>query len=271
VVFETWVIIDTVDMVANSNTIHLKFDSIDWNNPGLRLRSGLTTRMHEWCTKSNSCKFCDYEAEMLYMLVREHKPQRVFEMAPNLGYSTHWILHALHKNDETSELHSYDIHSKSTQFMSEEYESRWRFTLGDYATLYDSGELVMDEYDFIFIDALHTPEFSRGHCKRILANHKRKAFVAIHDIVDSDGDGRESSEVYKHMAMNNHITNVFTMASEYIPNFVHPIDGIVSKINQVRVKHGIIKPCMPDNCHKAGHDTLFIAVNNAPTIFFQIN
>jgi len=226
--------------------------------------------MRDWCNRTRSCKFCDYEVEMLYMLIREYKPQRVFEMAPNLGYSTHWILQALHKNDNTSELHSYDIHEKSKKWMKQEFESRWKFTLGDYAKLYDSGELIMDEYDFIFIDALHEPAFSRGYCKRILAQHKRKAVVAIHDIVDANGDGRESSEVYKHVAMNNYIHNVFTMADQYIPNFVHPIEGIITKINDLRVKQGVIKPCKP-NCHKSGHDTLYIETNNSPTIFFELN
>merc|ERR1712232_923439 len=226
--------------------------------------------MRNWCERTRSCKFCDYEVEMLYMLMRDYKPQRVFEMASNLGYSTHWILQALHKNDNTSQLHSYDIHEASTKFMKEEFKSRWKFILGDYAKLYDSGKLSMDEYDFIFIDALHEPEFSRGYCKRLLAPHKRKAVVAIHDIVDANGDGRESSEVYKHMAMNNYIHNVFTMADKYIPNFAHPIEGIVSKINDLRVEQGIIKPCKP-NCHKSGHDLLHIATNNSPTIFFELN
>ena len=42
--------------------------------------------MREWCQVTKSCKFGDYEAEMLFMLVREHKPQNVFEMAPNRGF-----------------------------------------------------------------------------------------------------------------------------------------------------------------------------------------
>ena len=56
----------------------------------------LRPAMKSWCEITKSCKFTDYEAEMLYMLIREYKPQNVFEMAPNRGYSSHWILHALH-------------------------------------------------------------------------------------------------------------------------------------------------------------------------------
>ena len=32
--------------------------------------------MRDWCNRTRSCKFCDYEVEMLYMLIREYKPQR---------------------------------------------------------------------------------------------------------------------------------------------------------------------------------------------------
>jgi len=228
--------------------------------------------MRLWCERTKSCKFCDYEAEMLYMLIRDYKPQRVFEMAPNLGYSTHWILEALHKNDQTSTLHSFDIHSHSLKHMTKKYQNRWKFTLGDYAKLYDTGKLTMDQYDFIFIDALHEPEFSKGYCKRLLAPHKRKSVVAIHDIVaDNDGGGRESSEVYKHIAMNNIIHNVFTMANKFMPNYVHPIgNSIIAKVNEIRVKEGIIKQCKP-HCHKSEFDTLYINVNNSPSIFFEMN
>merc|ERR1711982_221320 len=128
----------------------------------------------------------------------------------------------------------------------------------------------MDEYDFIFIDALHEPLFARGYCARLLAPHKRKTVVAIHDIVAEGGDGRESSEVYKHIAMNNHIHNVFTMSNVYMPNFVHRFGGMVEKVNEIRVKEGIIKPCKPQ-CNISEHDTLYINVNDSPTVFFELN
>lgn len=230
--------------------------------------------MKKWCEVTNSCKFGDYEAEMLYMLVREHKPQNVFEMAPNRGYSSHWILKALHLNDNTSRLHSFDIHETSVTHMNETYKARWVFTLGDYAKLYDSGKLDMDKFDFIFVDALHEPEFARGYCRRLFANHKTKnTVVAIHDIVASpEGGGRESEEVYKYLAMAPNAQNVFTFSRFAMPNQLYEpqADTFLPVINQVRADMGIVKPCGND-CGLHTHDMNFFENNDAPTIFFTLN
>lgn len=231
-------------------------------------------KMRTWCEESKSCKYTDFEAEMLYMLVREYKPHRVFEMAPNRGYSTHWILHALHKNDKRSRLHSIDIHDASLKLMNEEYKRRWDFTLGDYAVLYDEGKIDMEQYDFIFIDALHEEEFARGYCKRLFSTRKKKAVVAIHDIVaDENGGGRESAEVYKYMALANNVHNVFTMSPFAMPNMLYNTRApeIVPKLNKMRANLGIVKDCTEDSCGSPLHDPLYFKNGYAPTIFFEIN
>ena len=81
--------------------------------------SDLRPKMRNWCKQTNSCKYTDCEVEMLYMLIREHKPQNVFEITPNRGFRSNWILHALHKNDETSKLHSFDIHDASVNIIDD--------------------------------------------------------------------------------------------------------------------------------------------------------
>ena len=232
--------------------------------------------MRKWCEKTDWCKFGDYEAEMLYMLIWEHKPQKVFKMAPNRGYSSHWILHALHLNDDTSELHSFDIHDTSTKHMDPKYEPQWVFTLGDYSELYNEGKLDMDVYDFLFVDALHKPEFARGYCQRLFANHKRPdTEVAIHDIVaDPSGGGRESEEVYKYLAMANNARNVFTYSRFAMPNSLYTpqTKTVLPKINKIRSNLGIIPDCGdPENCAKHDQGFLYFENNNAPTIFFTLN
>mmetsp|Transcript_1091 Transcript_1091/g.1390 ORF Transcript_1091/g.1390 Transcript_1091/m.1390 type:complete len:329 (+) Transcript_1091:74-1060(+) len=231
--------------------------------------------MRKWCETSQSCKFGDYEAEMLYILVREHKPENVFEMAPNKGYSSHWILKALHMNDNTSRLHSFDIHDRSVPLMNEKYKPRWVFTLGDYAQFYDEGLLDMDKFDFIFVDALHEPEFARGYCKRLFANHKRKStVVAIHDIVANEmGGGRESEEVYKYLAFAGNAQNVFTMSRFTMPNSMYKpqTEKVLPMMNQIRAAMGIVKPCKGDECKRWDHDYLYFENNDAPTIFFTLN
>jgi predicted O-methyltransferase YrrM len=226
--------------------------------------------MRKWCERSNSCKFCDYEIEMLYILIREIKPQRIFEMAPNRGYSTTWMLHAVSQNDDTSLVYSYDIHDTSLKFVPENFRRRWHFTKGDYAVLLQNGELQMDQFDFIFIDALHEEEFSRNYCRNILEQHKRHAIVAIHDIVaNPTGGGHESAEVYKWMAFaSNKVRNVFTMSRYLAPNMNYPMPNYVSSINQLRVQHKIVKPCVV--CDDSLHDVLYFKNGDSPTIFFEL-
>jgi predicted O-methyltransferase YrrM len=235
----------------------------------------LRQTMRKWCEQTQSCKFTDFEVEMLYMLIREIRPQKVFEMAPNRGFSSHWILAALHQNDNTSTLSSIDLHDNSVKHMSAKYKDRWTFTMGDYEQLLKDRKLQMDQYDFIFIDALHTEEFSRGYCQKLLLPHKHpQTIVAIHDIVaDHKGGGRESAEVYKYLAWENHvIQNIFTMSRYGMPNFFRPVENAIAQLHAIRAKHGIVKPCDPPSlCQDAMHDVLYFANNDAPTIFFQLN
>jgi hypothetical protein len=164
----------------------------------------------------------------------------------------------LFMNDETSRLNSFDIVDFSVKPMADRFRHRWTFTKGDYAKLLKTGKLIMAGFDFIFIDALHTDEFSRGYCKNILEAHKEKATVAIHDIVaDRFGGGRESAEVYKWMAFAaNKIRSTFTMSPYVAPNMNFPMKNYVEKLNELRVKHGIIAPCTP-NCDDSRHDVLY--------------
>jgi predicted O-methyltransferase YrrM len=211
---------------------------------------------------------------MLYMLIREYSPKKVFEMAPNRGFSSHWILAALHKNDDTSCLHSYDIHNASVGHMSSEYRKRWIFTQGDYEELLRDGRLVMDDFDFIFIDALHTEEFSRGYCTKLLHPHKRKAIVAIHDIVaDEHGGGRESAEVYRYMAFASNIKNVFTMSRFMMPTLNSPLPNAVEQVHKIRARHSIVPECSKtlEDCKNAVYNPLYFENNDAPTLFFEIN
>jgi len=260
--------------LSSDDTFYSSLETL-YNNYGAEI-AAFRPKMRSWCKKTNSCKFTDYEAEMLFMLIRENKPQKVFEMAPNLGYSTHWILHALHLNDNTSVLHSFDIHSNSVKHMDPNFESRWVFTLGDYAKLFDDGKLDMESYDFLFIDSLHEEMFAREYCKRLFSTRKQKAIVAIHDIVaDEWGGGRESAEVYKYLALANNVANVFTMSQYAMPNSLYErkSNEIIPKLNKVRAGLGIVKDCDElMSCDKANHDFLhFESSNPDPSIFFTLN
>jgi predicted O-methyltransferase YrrM len=248
--------------------------------------------MRTWCQNmTQSCKFCDTEAEMLYMLIRETKPKNVFEMAPNRGYSTHWILQALVANDDppNSHLYSYDIHDISTRYVKNpEFLKRWTFTLGDYRDLLKSGALDIQVFDFIFIDALHTEEFAREYCQKLLHQVHTNAVVAIHDIVaDPYGGGRESSAVYKFLAFaTDRIVpgSVFTMSRFAMPNLnapivptpqkdghAEPLDSAVPLVNKIRAKYGVIQPCQDNQCNNPVHDVVYFENGDSPTIFFALS
>src|SRR5262245_21224264 len=42
--------------------------------------------------------FGDVEGEMLYLLVREFRPRLIYEISPNAGYSTNYLLAAITRN-----------------------------------------------------------------------------------------------------------------------------------------------------------------------------
>jgi hypothetical protein len=134
----------------------------------------------------------------------------------------------------------------------------------------------MEKFDFLFIDALHEPEFSRGYCSRLFANHRRSnTVVAIHDIVaDSSGGGRESEEVYKFLAMAENAQNIFTISRFAMPNSLYKpqTEQVLPVLNQVRVDMGIVRPCADaSECTRHDHDNLYFENNDAPTIFFTLN
>lgn len=55
--------------------------------------------------------FGDVEGELLYMLVRETRPLNVFEISPDCGWSTNYLLAALSTN-QAGKLHSFEIEPK---------------------------------------------------------------------------------------------------------------------------------------------------------------
>ena len=68
------------------------------------------------------------------MRIRELKPEKVMELSPNCGWSTHYILSALRDNG-VGELHSYDLvdcaHRVLTAAAEDLAVGRWNFHQGD--------------------------------------------------------------------------------------------------------------------------------------------
>ena len=196
------------------------------------------TRMIDWCKMSHSCKFCDFEAEILFMMIRELQPNRIFEMSPNRGYSTMWILEALMHNGK-GHLTSLDIHDACTKFVPQ--RTFWTFVKSDirsYIRLAD-----MEVFDFLFIDALHTETFSRWYTLNLLHNRSSAAHVMIHDIVaDRRGGGRESWPVFQFLAYSHRVSNVFTLNEKLAPNPFDATTTTEDALSRIRYKHGFGEP-----------------------------
>ena len=226
---------------------------------GVELRA-LHRRMKDWCRITQSCKFCDVEAEMLYMLIRKWRPNHVFEMAPNRGYSSHFILSALSVNDH-GQLDSFDIHRAARKYMDPALARRWNFTIMDVRAAVPTahvGARFMAKYDFVFIDALHTTDFSSWYTRSLLNYPVRcDTPVIIHDIVaDMDGGGRESMPVFQYMAFAPDVRHTFTMHPRHAPSLLSHLDNS-SVIDMLRSKFGI-----------NGYQKYF-ECNASPSIFFM--
>lgn len=224
----------------------------------------LHSKMKRFCEIVRSCKFCDREAEMLYIQVREWKPLRVFEMAPNRGYSTHFILSALKANGQ-GHLDSFDIHGAANRTVSDpELRAYWSFHKQDVMEYILAHPGMMTKYDFIFIDALHTLQFSRWYTKSLLSHQVRcETPVIIHDIVAGDGfGGRESLAVYAYMAFQQDVNYVFTLNSAAgIPTPFATVQGNAGALYEaIRARH---------NC--TGSQKYFACKGRDPSVFFLIN
>jgi predicted O-methyltransferase YrrM len=125
------------------------------------------------------------EGTMLYMMIREDKPSHVFEVGALCGASTRYILEALEKNGK-GKLSTFDLHDYSLEYMHKRHteQKRWEFhymDVFDYITTHE-GKQMMEEIDLIFIDALHRNEFAQKYTTQILAKHKSRVSVFVHDI-----------------------------------------------------------------------------------------
>ncbi|MBN8555150.1 MAG: class I SAM-dependent methyltransferase [Deltaproteobacteria bacterium] len=131
--------------------------------------------------------FSDIEAELLYLLIREHKPSNVFEISPDCGYSTHYILSALQKNN-SGKLFSFELskttRDKPTDQVIRENQmegadlSRLNVIIGD--ARITTAQLNIKP-DFIFLDSCHDDFFAEWYVNFLLPKCSGAAF--IHDIM----------------------------------------------------------------------------------------
>ncbi|MEK7137532.1 MAG: class I SAM-dependent methyltransferase [Patescibacteria group bacterium] len=139
--------------------------------------------------------FGDIEGEVLYMLIREQRPKLLFEISPNAGWSTNYLLGALTKNGEGT-LHSFDIlmHMSGRPMESvirgnqcEKWDQkRLHVHIGDAR---EKVEEVSGAIDFLLIDSCHTDWFAEWYTTKLFP--RVQGMIAIQDIMF--WDRKESS------------------------------------------------------------------------------
>lgn len=125
----------------------------------------------------------DVEAELTYLFVRDRAPGTVVELGALHGWSTTWILRALHDagdDGRSGELHSYDLIDRAARTVPADLaDGRWTFHHGDIRG--NLGELP-ENIDYLFIDAAHTAGFARWYIDRVFPQVPPGTPVSVHDV-----------------------------------------------------------------------------------------
>ena len=137
------------------------------------------------------CQSCTVEMELSYLRLRATKPRVVWEISPMHGYTTLMILSALDANNNSAQLHSFDIHDTSAKLItSSRFPSLhrlWTFHLGDVrsAATRLSGEtsLGASRPEYLFLDSAHTRQMGHWYIDTLLPSAQQNhVHVSLHDV-----------------------------------------------------------------------------------------
>ncbi|MFJ7204614.1 class I SAM-dependent methyltransferase [Streptomyces sp. NPDC098789] len=132
-----------------------------------------------WRGSSMKAQLDDYEAEITYLLLREHRPETVVEIGTFYGWSTMWILSALRDNG-AGHLHSFDIVDRVLSNVPAELSAdRWTFTKGDVKDRLDG---IPAATDYLFIDADHGARFARWYVENLFPKMRAGTPTSVHDV-----------------------------------------------------------------------------------------
>ncbi|WP_248958344.1 class I SAM-dependent methyltransferase [Sphaerisporangium perillae] len=124
-------------------------------------------------------KLDDLEAEITYLMVREHRPEVVVEIGSLDGWSTTWLLRALRDNG-TGHLYTYDLVDNARNNVPEELAAdRWTFVHGDAREKLAGHD---HEIDYLFVDAAHTRNFARWYVNELFPTVPPGVPVSVHDV-----------------------------------------------------------------------------------------
>ena len=162
---------------------------------------------HSMQKKGYCVGFGDFEGEIAYMLIREQKPNLVYEISPAAGYSSNYLLSALTKNN-SGELHSFELLQKIYGRNTEELirsniakkfnHDQHKIFLGDVT------EREFEHFpDFLLIDSCHEKFFAEWYLENLVSSVS--GYVLIQDICFADRLEKtsEAEHVWNWLKENN--------------------------------------------------------------------
>lgn len=134
--------------------------------------------------------FGDVEGECMYILVRESRPEVLFEISPNAGWSTNYILAALTANKQGM-LHSFELLSHMRGKPIERVirdnqcsgwdQNRWYLHVGN---AQETVKEVNGQIDFLLLDSCHDDWFAEWYIKELFP--RVQGWTLVQDIAFVD-------------------------------------------------------------------------------------
>ena len=154
------------------------------------LASLMRTQYFYMSKRGHSAGISDVEGELLYLLIRSMKPETVFEISPDTGWSTNYILAALTANSWGT-VHSFEIRGRKKGMSTEQVirrnqshywdQNRLVVHIGDAV---ETTNLITGGIDLLFIDSCHDGWFADWYIEKLLP--RVSGIVWLEDIAFSD-------------------------------------------------------------------------------------
>jgi len=143
------------------------------------------------------CMSCTLELELTYMRVRMAKPRVMWEISPLHGFTTIMLLTALHRNNNSAHLHSFDRHAGAKVYVTRSKYPRlmrhWTFheldlmsTVRHAAQVHgNQGHAVLKALaprpNYVFLDSYHSAAFGALYVDTLLPALQRfHTYVSLH-------------------------------------------------------------------------------------------
>lgn len=164
---------------------------------------------HRMQTQGLGTSFGDVEGEMMYMLLREQQPDLVFEVSPNAGWSSNYLLAALTKNGKGT-LHSFEIEThffgKPTEEVLRENQCKLCNPMQQVIHVGDAREEVKKvegSVEFLLIDSCHKDWFAQWYTEHLFPRVNGIIFMQDITFADINETASEATFVVKWLKEND--------------------------------------------------------------------